>query len=180
MDDVNKRAYSGECTHGHMFNKGYSIFKGYPGGGDLKVIRNAGLGGIKSIKIWEEGVFLSVILNLKCAGRRDQQNWIVVVGTTQKSSGPPPQCTFENGIALTKIVFFLSQTINIFSINSFCRYLTGTLIRCDVTVPPGGTSVSHHYMSTITCTNRLIKVGLYQVVICTYISNISKMRPVNL
>ncbi len=31
----------------HEATKGYSIFKGYPGGGDLKVIRNAGVGGIK-------------------------------------------------------------------------------------------------------------------------------------
>ncbi len=35
--------------------KGYSIFKGYPRE-DQKVIHNAGLGGIKSIKMWEEGV----------------------------------------------------------------------------------------------------------------------------
>ncbi len=30
-----------------IFNKGYSIFKGYLGGEDLKIICNAGVGGIK-------------------------------------------------------------------------------------------------------------------------------------
>ncbi len=39
----------------HTAIKGYSIYKGYPGG-DLKVICNVGVGGIKSIKMWEEGV----------------------------------------------------------------------------------------------------------------------------
>ncbi len=39
-------------------------------------------------------VFTSVILNLKCTGRGGQQNWIVVVGTPPKSSGPPPPVRF--------------------------------------------------------------------------------------
>ncbi len=87
----------------HIHPKWYCIFKSYPGG-DLKVIRNARVGGMKSIKMWEEGVAQGVskciILNLKCAGMGGQQNWIVVVGTPQKCSGLP-QCTFENGIALS-------------------------------------------------------------------------------
>ncbi len=54
-------------------------FSKVTGGVDLKVIRNARVGRIKSIKMWEEGVAQGVskciILNLKCTGRgAGQQN----------------------------------------------------------------------------------------------------------
>ncbi len=79
------------CT----YDKDYSIFKRYPGG-DLNVIRNAVVGGIKSIKMWEEGVAQGVskciILNLKCAGRVRGGSTKLNCGGRypQKSSASPP------------------------------------------------------------------------------------------
>ncbi len=70
-------------------------------------------------------MFLNVILNLKCTGRGGQQNWIVVVGTPQKSSAP--QYTFENGIALSAKTKNISSCSICLSVRTSLLYL----VLCD-------------------------------------------------
>ncbi len=62
--------------------------------------------------MWEEmwhTVVLSVILNLKCAGRGESTN-LNCIGRYPPKMSPPP-CAFENGIALMFVTILVARTM---------------------------------------------------------------------